>query len=580
MLAAVSKKRSARSVQENSKKRTRLSNKDKVALVDEYKAAVSLQRPLTHTDLAAKYGLSRPAVSSILKTFKQMTEEVRIRLSEDNAKAVFSARFPIIDNAVFSAFLEARGSSIPVTGVSLQSLAKEFANEAGLAEKFTASEGWLHNFKKRYQIKSYRISGEAGAVDKETVKYARVELEELIRGYEPNDVFNIDETGLFYNALPTATLSQERSVHGGKATKERVTLLVGANVTGTEKLKLDLIGKAKNPRVLKNIDRGSLPVYYHDQKSSWMDGKIFKSIMHRLNLHFAAANRKVLILMDNCACHGPVFDMDLTCIKVHFLPPNTTSVLQPCDQGIIQALKLNYRSRLLAMRIAELRTLKEADPSAVYMPRTLNMRQVMNLAAAAWNAVTPETINACWGTANIAPAAYISRPTDVPRAPANWAQLERQVTDFVVLSTAAPPTNSTELTQAFVDMDGSEQCREAPTREQVLADLHAFRDSAARDPASLGANDAASDGESDSDEESSDDDRRRTGLTPASAASWGRHVERFMLSRPDKFSADALRAVGIARAALEAHEASFAKKQTTLTSFFTKSQMASSSVPM
>ena len=54
MLAAVSKKRSARSVQENSKKRTRLSNKDKVALVDEYKAAVSLQRPLTHTDLAAK----------------------------------------------------------------------------------------------------------------------------------------------------------------------------------------------------------------------------------------------------------------------------------------------------------------------------------------------------------------------------------------------------------------------------------------------------------------------------------------------------------------------------------------------
>ena len=41
--------------------------------------------------------------------------------------------------------------------------------------------------------------------------------------------------------------------------------------------------------------------------------------------------------MDNVPCH-PV-DIILSNIRLQYFPPNTTSVLQPLDQGIIRAFK-------------------------------------------------------------------------------------------------------------------------------------------------------------------------------------------------------------------------------------------------
>jgi len=43
----------------------------------------------------------------------------------------------------------------------------------------------------------------------------------------------------------------------------------------------------------------------------------------------------------------------LTNVELHFMPPNTTSVLQSCDQGIIKTFKLYYR-KLLVKYLLEL----------------------------------------------------------------------------------------------------------------------------------------------------------------------------------------------------------------------------------
>ena len=56
----------------------------------------------------------------------------------------------------------------------------------------------------------------------------------------------------------------------GKKSKERVTVLVGSNASGSQKIPLFMIGKSKNPRPFKNA---KLPFKYAANKRAWMTGK-------------------------------------------------------------------------------------------------------------------------------------------------------------------------------------------------------------------------------------------------------------------------------------------------------------------
>lgn len=118
--------------------------------------------------------------------------------------------------------------------------------------------------------------------------------------------------------------------------------MVAANMSGTEKLPLLVIGKFENPRCFKGIK--SLPVIYRANKKAWMVSFIFEEWLRNLDRRFLREKRKVLLFVDNCAAHPKV--LNLKSITLNFLPPNT-SLLQPMDQGIINNLKIKYRQRLI-----------------------------------------------------------------------------------------------------------------------------------------------------------------------------------------------------------------------------------------
>jgi hypothetical protein len=114
------------------------------------------------------------------------------------------------------------------------------------------SNGWLQGFQRRFGIKEYVQHGEAGSVPEEAAD-EMVDLRQLTNTYQPRNVFNMDQTGLFWRRRLSRGLATE-ATHRRKKDKTRITALLYCNTDGTEKLPLSLISTAKSPRALKGIN--------------------------------------------------------------------------------------------------------------------------------------------------------------------------------------------------------------------------------------------------------------------------------------------------------------------------------------
>uniref|UniRef100_A0A914VUI6 HTH CENPB-type domain-containing protein n=1 Tax=Plectus sambesii TaxID=2011161 RepID=A0A914VUI6_9BILA len=192
-------------------------------------------------------------------------------------------------------------------------------------EGFKASEGWLTNFKHHHSITFRSNQGEAGAIDMESLgKWQQQVLREELVKFSPDDIFNMDEAGLFLQLLPNTTLAfkGERCTNGKKS-KERITVLVGANMSGTEKLPLLVIEKSAKPRCFKNAH---VPLNYTANKKAWMTGDVFESWLKNWDKKLKKDGRKVLLYIDNCSSHP--LHIVLQNITMKFFPPNTTAMSQ------------------------------------------------------------------------------------------------------------------------------------------------------------------------------------------------------------------------------------------------------------
>ena len=82
-------------------------------------------------------------------------------------------------------------------------------------------------------------------------------------------------------------------------------------------------------------------------KRSWMTTEIMESILTKLNHRLSQNSRNITLMLYNAGCHPKSLKEKFSNITMLFLPPNTTSQLQPLDLGIIQHFKVDYRHFLL-----------------------------------------------------------------------------------------------------------------------------------------------------------------------------------------------------------------------------------------
>ena len=75
------------------------------------------------------------------------------------------------------------------------------------------SNGWLHAFKERNGLKRYCSHGESGDAEMEGIEEKLKDIRSKIAEYNAEDVYNFDETGLFYNLAPDTTIAK-RQIEG------------------------------------------------------------------------------------------------------------------------------------------------------------------------------------------------------------------------------------------------------------------------------------------------------------------------------------------------------------------------------
>ncbi|CAG4957237.1 unnamed protein product [Colias eurytheme] len=122
-------------------------------------------------------------------------------------------------------------------------------NQVREIPNFSASNGCLEGLKRRHDIAFKKAAGENKSVDQVVCNHWTEDLLNLLEGYEPDDIYNADETDLFFKCLPDKTFTfKGEKCHGGKQSKERLTLLQCVNM---DRLPLLTIGKSKRPRCVK-----------------------------------------------------------------------------------------------------------------------------------------------------------------------------------------------------------------------------------------------------------------------------------------------------------------------------------------
>ncbi|XP_029649971.1 tigger transposable element-derived protein 1-like [Octopus sinensis] len=344
---------------------------------------------------------------------------------------------------------------------------QEKEGAASVVKPFLASKGWFERFKKRFKLHKIKMSNGADSIgtnidicantedtmanteddvyddieadtevniDDSTETNIKIHLEDSTEdtkihieanaeadmvantsyveklkkmiiegGYTPEQVYNVDETGLFWKRMPTGTFisNEEKSAPGFKVSKDRLTLLVGGNAAGNMKLKPLLVYHSENPKAFKGYAKSNLPVIWRSNKKAWMTTSLFQDwftnfFCPAIEIYSAKRNisNKALLLLDNAPSH-PVNLNDLSDnVRVEFIPKNTASLLQPMDQGVVALFKAYYHRRIFKQLI---KAIDGEDKTTVrdYWAKFNIMNAVDNIAES-WNEIKLSTMNSVW----------------------------------------------------------------------------------------------------------------------------------------------------------------------------------------
>ncbi|ANB14929.1 Pdc2p [Sugiyamaella lignohabitans] len=301
-----------------------------------------------------------------------------------------SAQWPELEAILFD-YLQAiekkRGKSAfpsSVSGETLTKAAKTIWQQIPIyadQNPPTFSNGWVSRFKGRY--KTYKQYGDATAVDIRSIQ-------QLTANYTPDSIYTMDETSLFWRRPPTASATNKD--------RSKITLILCTNASGTDKLPLWGIGRAREYRSLANVNLAAIDSHWRSNENAWLTGSIMEEWLQSFYEH--VGSRPVLLVMDNFSAHiqGLAESPPPSNVRVQFLPSNSVSFFQPLDKGVVEQFKILYRKHWIDFMVQCYA--KGQNPLEV-----VTMREALRWAVKAWDHdITPEVVKFAFHEASVLPS--------------------------------------------------------------------------------------------------------------------------------------------------------------------------------
>uniref|UniRef100_A0A0P4VR89 DDE-1 domain-containing protein n=1 Tax=Scylla olivacea TaxID=85551 RepID=A0A0P4VR89_SCYOL len=136
--------------------------------------------------------------------------------------------------------------------------------------------------------------------------------------------------------------------------------------------------------------------------SEWFHNHFVPDVIHfQTKLQIATDNVKAILLLDNTPAHPSTDELEAHCdrIKAIFMPPNTSSLVKPMDQGVIEHCKRYYRNKQLEeCLVMEEEVGKEDTRRAKLLVnfKSYNIRNAVYNWAEAWNNLQSITLSNAW----------------------------------------------------------------------------------------------------------------------------------------------------------------------------------------
>ncbi|XP_052860720.1 tigger transposable element-derived protein 4-like [Anopheles cruzii] len=332
------------------------------------------------SDVARELNLPRQYLANLLKDkqkYRQYVSEGRnIRFKN---RSVLRKHLPL-ENAMKLFAYQAMNNNVKLTVSDISNKALIFGIKLGLKD-FKACGGWVAKFVQRHKVhvtNAHKKNSSYEPAKHEEISPTQLEL---IGQYCTKDIYSIAKFGLFYKCLPEHTdILYSKTCRDGSLSEQRFTVVCSANMDGTEKLPLLVIGDEKQPASFKYLQ--SLPVDYTSACKSWMNWDVFRSWILKLDAKFQKDGRNVLVFAQDYGNLKHTLQNQLKAINLQFL--STPFKKRPFDYGVITELKRSYRHNIVKWSRENYEQTK---------PRCLTTLDSIDMLARCWTiGVSPETI--------------------------------------------------------------------------------------------------------------------------------------------------------------------------------------------